>query len=288
MKKFIYKASLLGLVAATLLTSCDEDTVVYNGGTFVQFTEAVNTATLPVTEASGIVSIPVSLSTAQKSDVTITVTVTSEDAVVGENYNVITPTVTFAAGETEKNIQIEVLNDDDFNLARTLVVTIASAAPSTVTLGLSGMASTTVKNVVISNDDYDCDTDFNYWLGALSGVTTSGDAGSFSATGSGGANCDILTIKGDLANWSAPDRDEYVLTFTAEDSSGSGSVSVSTVVDDAYVYDDTTTFIIKYEATGTYDTETGEIVLDYAVNAYIGSANQGYFDQGTTVIKLAN
>lgn len=291
MKKLIYKLGMLTL-AASLFVSCDEETVVYKGGSFVQFTESVASETVATTEAAGTLKIPVSLSTAHSGEVTVTFEVTSDDAVAGVNYNVLTPTLVFAAGETDKDFEIAIIDDDDFNLARTVNVKIASATPSTVSIGIANKATdvSIVKDIRISNDDYDCDTDFNYWLGALTVTTSSGDAGNRTATGTGGVNCDILTVNANLAGWtnSTPDTNAYDITFAAGASSGSGEVSVSTVVDDAYAYSATQTFMIKYEATGTYDTTTGFITLSYSVNAYVGATNQGYFDRGTTVIKLAN
>jgi Calx-beta domain len=287
MKKNIIKLASLLFAVPFFLVSCEEDVVTYNGSEFVTLTD-VNFSTLNVTETSGTVSIPVQITNPQSGDVTVNFTITSDDATEGVNYTVLTPSIVIPAGQTSATFQLQVIDDLDFNTNRTVNFEITSTSVSTIGVGIADVGSY-MKAIVIGNDDYDCDTQFNYWLGALSiedvGYNT------ISSSGVAGTDCDLLTVTGNISGWdsSTPENNNHVITFVADDASGeTGTVSVHSLIDAGYTLSSGASYDVYYDGEGVYDTTTGEITIDYSVNAYTGSTSQGYFYTGTTIITRAN
>lgn len=269
------------LFAAVLLTGCEEDTVTYNGADFVTLQNTATT-TISVTENVGTVTIPVDITYAQSSDVTVSYTITSDDAVAGVNYNILTPTIVIPAGATTANFQIQIVNDDEFNLARSIDFQITETSTG-IAAGLATDEGSFKKTISISNDDYDCPTQFNYWLGDLAVDANGTD---LEATGAGGASCDILYVNGDLANWGTTAT--HAISFTSDGGDGeTGTVEVSQKIESAYELSDGTVVDVWYNGEGIYDVTTGEITIEYSVDAYQGTTNLGYFETGTTVITLA-
>lgn len=284
MKKNIYKSGLLLLMAAGLLTSCEEDKVVYGGSDFITLDQANETA-LTFNETDGTKNIPVLLTMPLKTDLTINFTVSSETAIVGEDYNLLTPTLVIPAGETTGNIQLQIIDDEEFNMPHVLDFTVTGVSNDKIKIG-TGQEGSFRKSITIGNDDFDCPTDFNFWLGALSledvgFATTSG-------TGSAGGDCDILTVEGNLPGDDAAGNRIYKINFEPFGTDGSaGTVTVlPTLV--RVINSGGTNYEAKYEGDGTYDTTTGVIEIAYRVNAYLNGTVQGYFWEGTTRIKLAN
>ncbi len=284
MKKNIFKFGALFLMAAAFLTSCEEETVVYGGGDFVTLDEVSNSA-LTLNETAGTVLIPITLTRPQSTDITINYTLTSESAVAGVNYNVLTPSVVIPAGETTANLQLQIVDDEDFNLPRVLQFTLTGTSMEGLQVGIGDVGSYS-KEITIGNDDFDCPTDFNFWLGAL----TLEDVGfaTTPGTGSAGAECDILTVEGNLPGDDAAGNRIYKISFEPFGTDGSaGTVTVEpTLVRN--IVSGGTTYQAMYEGDGTYDTSTGEIEIAYSVNAYLNGTSMGYFWQGTTIIKKAN
>lgn len=280
--KNIYKLAFVALSAA-FLTGCEEDTVTYNGTDFVTL-QNTSATTLSVTEAAGIVSIPIDITYAQSSDLTISYTLTSDTAVEGVHYNVISSSITLPAGETETEFKIQIIDDTDFNVSRELEFTLTGTSSPSVNAGLTADEGSFHKTITIGNDDYDCPTQFNFWLGNLD-VDTDGEDSS--ATGAGGAGCDVLYVTGNLAQFDA-NNDVYDIEFTADDDSGeTGTVTVSSMVQAGYELSDGTVVDVVYDGEGIYDVTTGEITIDYSLNAYQGTSVLGYFAEGTTTIRLA-
>lgn len=284
MRKNILKFGSLALFAAVLFTSCEEDTVTYNGSDFVTFNQA-SSVNLAVSETAGTLNIPVNLTMPQSSDLTIDYTLTSEDAVAGTHYNVLTPTLTIPAGETTANLQLEIIDDDTFNLARTLTLTLTGTSISTVGVGIGDEGSYS-KVIVINNNDFDCETEFFFWLGEIS-VEDVG-YGSTPGTASGGADCDVLFVDNNLPASGAPENTMYELLFSPSNPEGTiGTVEVlPTFVQvqpsGGVNYDGT------YVAEGTYNTETGEIVLEYRYAAFQNGQDIGTFYSGTNIITIAD
>jgi hypothetical protein len=284
MKNNLIKLASFVLVAPFFLVGCEPDVVTYSGSDFVTLRDA-NFPNMNVTENAGTVSIPVEISSLQSTDVTVNYTLTSDDAVAGVNYNVLTPTIVIPAGQYSGTFQIEIIDDEDFNLNRTLKFELTGTSVASLGVGIADVGSYS-KTITIVNNDYDCDTQFNYFLGNLN-INTDGTA--TTSTGYGTAVCDILYIDGDLANYG--NTKTYDIEFTADDSSGeTGTVSVSTVIDPGYELSDGTIVDIVYVGEGIYDINSGQIVIDFAFDAYQGSTRLGTFtdSEGTTTITLAN
>lgn len=291
MKKSFYKFGALCLIAAGLLTSCEEEKVVYGGSEFVMLQDA-SFRTINVTEASGTIEIPVLLTNPRSNDVTVQYTITStatantDEAVAGTHYNVVNPTLTIPAGETSAVLKIQVVDDEDFNKPRVLELTLSGTSDTGLEVGLGGDEGSFHKTITIGNDDFDCPTDFNFWLGPLSIE----DVGypSTSGNGSAGVNCDVLTVEGNLPGDSSAGNRTFLIEFTAF---GSDSSAGSVIVQPTFVRNVAsggTTYEGKYEGEGTYDTSTGEIVIEYEFAAYLNGVKQGYFWNGTTIITKAN
>lgn len=286
MKKNIIKLASLLFAVPFFLVSCEEDVVTYNGNEFVMLEDA-NFSTLNVTEVSGTVNIQVDISKPQSSDVTVNYEISSEDAVAGVNYNVLTPSIVIPAGATSAVFQIQIVDDIEFNLNRTVDFKITGTSVPSLNVGLADVGSYS-KAIVIGNDDYDCDTQFNYWIGALS-IEDVGYA-TISSTGVAGADCDKLTFTGNPAGWDSttPENDEYVIEFVADDDSGeTGTVTIHALIDLGYV-SGSNTYDVYYDGEGIYDVTTGEITIEYGANAYQNGALLGSFYTGTNIITKAD
>jgi len=273
MIKNIYKLGVLSILGLSLLTSCDEDTVVYNGSDFVMFNQA-STSSLSFTESAGTIQIPVNLSTPQSTDVTVNFTITSETAVAGTDYTVVTPTLVIPAGQTVGNIQIALTDDDVFNFSKVLTLKLTGSSLSNVSVGLAGQAGSYEKNLVIANDD--CPTQSSLWFGAVT-VNESGAAPKqATATGNEDGDCDVLVITGDLGDFGIATA-SFEFFFTPDfEGATTGTVNVP---ESLYCTGCSNNLDVFYSAQGIYDEETQIITVDYTVRR---SDNAGY--NGTTDI----
>lgn len=286
--KNIFKSAFLCLVGALFLTSCEEDTVTFNGNSFVSLSDVAFT-TRSVTEGAGTVTFPVTLSKTYKEDVVVTFQVTGNNVTEGTDYTILTPTVTIPAGEYTADFSIALVDDDILNtVIRTLDITMASTNVAGLDLGIENEGSYH-KVLTIVNDD--CPSKFTYWLGNLTLVDSS--EGNFAGTGESNedGDCDILVVTGNLGGESDDyiNNDVFNITFTPENESGTeGSVEVPVTIVGQRTSGDVT-YTTKYAGSGTYSTVTGLIVIDYEFQAYTAAGVlAGNFWTGTTTIKLAN
>jgi hypothetical protein len=225
-------------------------------------------------ESAGTVSIPVLLTTPQSSDVTVNFTLTGTGAQQGTDYNIVTPTVVIPAGETEGNIQIALIDNEEFNLPKNLTLTITGTSASNVGVGLAGQVGSYSKTVVIANDD--CPSQFTLWFGEL----TINESGIAPKTGTGAANengdCDVLVITGDLGDFGIDDVG-FQFYFTPDfEGATTGTINVP---EQLYCDGCSSNLDVFYSAEGIYDEETQTITVDYSVRR---SDNAGY--TGTTDI----
>lgn len=195
MKKYILKLALLSLSMGTLM-SCEEDTVTYGGKNFVSF-DNVASVRYPFFEHKGISEIPVNMAFPKSNDVVVNFTITSDVAVEGVHYNVLTPgSVTIPAGQTSTNIRIEVIDNDIMDDSKSLNLTLTGVSQGDITLGLADQGSN-YKRFLIVNDD--CTTDFLEFYGKFDVRNDAGDLlGTANVDVNENGDCNILMIKGVL------------------------------------------------------------------------------------------
>lgn len=276
MKKNILKFAAIAMIAG-FLTSCDEDVVRYNGGDFVMFNNA-SSSTVSVSESAGTLELPITLSKALGSDLTLNLVVTDGTAIAGEHYSVASNTVVIPAGATTAVFPITIIDDEDFNLSRTLSVSIESTSIPGFVIGLSGQEATSTKIVSIANDD--CPTKYYNWFGNLSitdvGYPAVGGTGSANAAG----DCDVLVVVGDIAGGGIVSTTNFFLTPDSEGATF-GTVDVPRQV---YCTNCSGGMDAFYTASGTYDEETNVILVDYTLVRTDGAS----FWDGQTEIVPAN
>lgn len=260
MKKIFVGALIAGMVG---LSGCDEQDFLFTGPHFVSFTQE----SISLSEnASAPLSTMVQISQTQDFDVQVEFEVSAEGAVEGTDYNVLTTSpVTIPAGSFEAPIQIEPIDNSDFETAaRKVTFTITSASNDI------GVEVNPTSEINIVNDD--CPSKSNIWWGNVTlvdvGYATTGGTGSANSNG----DCDVLVIEGDLIG-GAVAAVTYYLT-PASDGASTGTIEAP-----KGLYDCCAT-AYEYEATGTYDETTQTILLDYIFYRADGSV----FWTGQTII----
>ena len=97
-----------------------------------------------------------------------------------------------------------------------------------------------------------------------------------------------MIVDGNVAGFGSPDNTIYEIQFIPTNTEGTEGITIveSTLV--KYQADTNSIADAYYEASGTFDTETGEIVLDYELPAFHTSTGEylGSFGSGTTIITI--
>jgi len=255
MKKYIKHLVLL-TAFVSMLTSCEEDTVTYNGKNFVSLNSVASTR-LNFRENAGTSEIPVNIAFARSTDLVVNYTLTSEVAQTGVHYNDLTGgSVTIPAGETSANIRIQVIDNEDIDASKPLFLTLTDVSDSDVSLGLTDRGSIYKRFLIVNND---CTTNFDIWVGALK-ITM--DAAVTDATGdfNEDGECNILLVDGVLHPNGAPDAP---ITFTFTPSSPNSPTGTIVALEQIYQAGGYTqagvAYDIKYSATGTYNETTKTI-----------------------------
>jgi hypothetical protein len=256
MKNSIIKNFLAFVVFATALLGCgsEPDRIIFSGKDFVFF-EASEVVPLLENSADPL-EIPVKVSLAQDEDVTVAYTIEENGAIEGIDFEILSPNpITISAGEYETAIEIAVINNEVFETeSRTFSITLTEISPS-----LDKQVLTSVTVDVVNED---CPAEIPKivnWIGSLSVE----DVGFGASPGTGDAGPDgscggVLIMTGDLLAFGLDSK--ITLVFT-QDSPGSttGTVEVARdrfFTDDAYAG-------YQYEASGTYNEATQEIIIDY-------------------------
>lgn len=105
------KKLLLGCIAAVAaliaLSGCEQDKVVYNGTSYLMFSDTLYT--YAVQETNEIFNVPVSATKSVNYDRTLAVEVIDRksNAVEGKHYKILSNTVTIKAGEMSANVEIQ-------------------------------------------------------------------------------------------------------------------------------------------------------------------------------------
>ncbi len=268
-----FRNILTSMVFIAAMFGCDNEPerILFTGPHFV-FLEAP--ANVPVLENSPTtVKIPVKVSFAQNQPVTISYSVTAAGAVSGIDYNILTPSpLTIPAGQYQTFIEVEPIDNDEFEPQdRSFILELTD-----VSGGLEKQVRTQIRVSIINDDCPDEIPKIVNWVGSLDVE----DDGYGSVTGTGAAGPDgscggVLIVTGDLLQFGLDSR--IILKFT-QDSPGSttGTVEVSR---DRFFLDDTYAGY-QYEASGTYDEDAQEIIIDY----YFYRPNGTLWFPGTHII----
>lgn len=189
--KYILSASLLGIMAFS--TSCEKEDHTFKGPNFVAF----NQSAYAVSEADIkplVVTIGASIGNGVKEDVTVEYTVTGS-AVEGVDYNLNSPnTITIPAGENNATIEIEPINNDQFDLPRNIVLTITSVSDPNLNIGINttGKLQSSV-NVTLQDDD--CLVNTGVWEGTNTITRASSGSTHVSPLGkNANGDCNFLSI----------------------------------------------------------------------------------------------
>lgn len=194
MKKYFLKLAFVAVCAGTLI-SCDEDTVTYGGDNFVSFDDVTNTR-LQFFENGGVSETLVYLAFPKSTDVTVNFTVTSDLAVEGTDYVVLTPgSITIPAGSTSAPIRIQIIDNDVMDDSKPLSIALTGVNDGSVTVGLTDTGSKNKRLLIVNND---CTTNFQEFFGTLDAFVPSGKVGTANAIANEDGECNVLLIKGKL------------------------------------------------------------------------------------------
>ncbi len=83
-------------------------------------------------ESAGVLSFPVTLSAAAQQEITVTFATADGSATAGSDYTATTETLTFAAGETQKTIDVAITDDSDDEPDETLFANLTNASNATI------------------------------------------------------------------------------------------------------------------------------------------------------------
>jgi len=275
MKKYIYKIGFLAIIAAGIFTSCDEDTVTYNGENFATLATPSFT-TLRIPENVGVFKMAVSIAFPVSNDVTITYEVTSDVAVEGVDYTSAT-SVVIPAGQVTTDIVINVIDNEVLDDSKPLQLKLTSISDSSISLGIANVGSTT-KTGLIVNDD--CTTEFSIWFGDI--VVSEGGSSTASTGGVNAAgDCNILVVTGDVFGFGAEDDKEIPILLTP---SSEGATSGTVTIDDQlYCQACSSNMNVNVKGTGTYNEVTKVITVNYTI-----TRSDSASATGTITIRPAN
>jgi len=280
MKKYIIKFALLAF-SIGLLTSCEEDTVTYSGENFVSLNN-VASSRVSFRENVGIAKIPVNLAFARPNDVVITFTDSSDVAIPGVHYNMITPgTITIPAGETTANIEIEIIDNEDIDISRPLWIQLRTVSDSSVNLGLVDVGSYFKRVLIVNND---CTTNFDIWFGDLNVSKDGTVIGTATADFNESGDCNTLLITGELHTSAGEPDDPIIFTFSPNSpNSLTGTVTATEQLYKAGGYtQDGKTYDVNYAtATGSVYNETTQTIT---LKSHVTINTLGAYDDQTIVL----
>ena len=106
MKKLLI-GCMAAIAALIALSGCDQDKVLYNGSSYLMFSDTLYT--YAVQETNEIFNVPVSATKSVDYDRTLAVEVIDKEsnAVEGKHYRILSNTVTIKAGEMSTNVEVE-------------------------------------------------------------------------------------------------------------------------------------------------------------------------------------
>lgn len=276
MKKiFFLSIALFGLF------SCSQDDVIYNAGEFVQFKNA-DVSEVLVMEHRGFAKLDLLLSNASTSDLTVNFEYTDVTAVANVNY-IPVPNVTIPAGETSFRVSIPVVNDNEINADRQFIVKMVGTSDPNYKAGI-GQLSTSEKSVKISNEDLNCisNTDYTYWLGDVL-ISEEGYPPSSAVVSL--HDCDIIKLYGDIYGLNV--KANHLISFTRSAANRSiGTVNLPPTLTGAA----NSSYKIGIRATGSYNSITGNLVLNYTLTAHdlVTGVYLGNFSNTGTVTITVN
>lgn len=272
--KNIIKYMSLTFCSLLILSSCESDDSLYksySGDSFISFKNN-KSVTLTVAENTpDPISIPVYLSSVLDTDLTVEIEYIEDSAIHGEHFTFNYTTAVIPAGQSEATFILNLIDDDEFNESREFLMNIKSVSNSSFVIGMSGNQASYSQRVIITNEDFDCPTNFQYWFGDV--VTEDVGYGTTPGTASANTNndCDILVVDANLVGWTnglTNTLHAFTLTPYFEDAT-SGTVTIpDTKIGEADFNfgDGNEPGEVYYTSTfGTYDEETKIIEVQYSV-----------------------
>lgn len=251
-----FKNIWASMVLMVFMVACgnEPERILFNGPHFVFLEASANVSLLE--NSPGTLKIPVKVSLEQAQPVTVSFSIASSGAVAGIDYNLLTESpVTIPAGQYETFIEIEPINNDEFEPEeRSFTVTLSETAGD-----LETQVRTSVKVSIINDDCPDDIPKIVNWVGDLDVEDDGfGSVPGVGVSGPDGSCGGVLIVSGDLLQFGLDAR--IILKFT-QDAPGSttGTVEVSR---DRFFTDDTYAGY-QYEAMGTYDEDAQLIIIDY-------------------------
>lgn len=251
--------TILAVLSLLTLGACFEERDNSYSEEWVAFDDDVATRT---EGSTGDISVTLLHSGALRSnDIVINYTVSSTDAIEGEDYTVTGDgTITIPAGSSSVTFPVLATIDNDFQQPnRTVTVTLQSAGD--IPIGFPGPDGFH-KSVRVNIIDDDCADDIpkiSKWIGSITAEDEG--FGEYPATGSAGDDgvCGgELIVEGDILGFGLNAKIKIVFTQDAE-----GTPTGEAVVVRDIFFTDPAYSAYEYEAAGTYDEDTKTIVISY-------------------------
>jgi hypothetical protein len=201
-KRYIASLLLTGAMFSMFSCEVEEDEYYFKGQNFVAFNQESYTV-FENGEEPLLITIGASVGNGVKEDVTIEYTVAG-NAVEGVDYNLNSPlTVTIPAGETNATIEIEPINNAQFDLPRTIELTITSVSDPNLIIGINSKDKLQSSvSVTLVNDD--CQVNTSPWEGSNTVTRASSGLTHVSPLAkNANGDCNILSITGNAFNLNA-------------------------------------------------------------------------------------
>jgi Calx-beta domain len=268
MKKILFS------IFTVLLFACDDEPeqILFNGPHIVSF-EIENGVAVESNDDP--FAIPVSISRTFDQDVTVNFTVTEENAIEGIDYSITQSSVTIPAGQFRSSLLVQTINNDQFDLARKIVIELTNISESSLSL-----SEQKVVTLSILNDD--CPVNTSIWAGNIA-ADEDGYAYVAEMTPNEAGDCDILLV-GNIGDYGFLGTLKSVIMVFTPDSEGATTGTVTIAKQGLGIVSDgaggfTGSGERSVEGSGTYDEETKLITIDLTFR--FGSGTIWY--QSTTV-----
>jgi hypothetical protein len=222
-KRYIASLLLTGAMFSMFSCEVEEDEYYFKGKNFVAF----NQESYSVFENGDeplLITIGASIGNGVKEDVTIEYTV-GGTAVEGVDYNLNSPlTVTIPAGENNATIEIEPINNAQFDLPRTIELTITSVSDPNLTIGINSKDKLQ-SSVSVSLVNDDCQVNTSPWEGTVTGTRASTGGTHTTVMGKNtNGDCNILSIKSNSFALNAAGSVQTIQFIPASEGAKTGAV----------------------------------------------------------------
>ncbi len=246
-----------------LLLGCGEDADILKAPVSLSFDFP---AQISQKESDGTeLIIPVQLSEAQATPVTVRFDIIGVEVVNGSDFNVLSANpLLIQPGSTQATVNIR-LNDNAIVQPeeRKIFIQVRSIEPSSIEAKIP-------KQVVITIEEDDCPLNVpnvEVWIGEVDIEGPFDPASGVALESPGGLCSGLLNVQGRFFGSQNPES--TVIIALAQKFPGATSGTTSVANGPLFTFSDQ----FQYEATGTYDEETGEIVLNFSLFDLVNSLN---------------